>query len=130
MDELIPMTEFFFAGDLDYAGVAKELMVKGRAQKDVIDALAGLAEVLDSQRDFLPAALEAVCRGYAEKIGWSTKELFMVVRLAISARKATPPLFETANVLGRDLVRRRLRLCADFLKKLPPPPAPQPQPDK
>jgi hypothetical protein len=44
----------------------------------------------------------------------------MVMRLAATARKATPPLFETLSVLGRDMTRRRLRLCADFLKKAKP----------
>jgi len=56
-------------------------------------------------------------RAFAEKSAWDAKELFMVMRLAATARKATPPLFETLSVLGRDMTRRGLRLCADFLKK-------------
>jgi len=32
--------------------------------------------------------------------------------------QATPPLFETLSVLGRDMTRRRLRACAEFLKKV------------
>jgi len=80
----------------------------------------GFVEALDAQRDFSHAALEAGSRAHAEKIGWDAKELFMVVRMAATARKATPPLFETLAVLGRDLTRRRLRLCGEFLKRLPP----------
>jgi glutamyl-tRNA synthetase len=121
MDEFVPMTEFFFSGDLDYAAVTKDLLGK-RPAKEVADCLFGLVEVLDVQRDFSHAALEAVTRAYAGKIGWDAKELFMVVRMAASARKATPPLFETLAVLGRDLVRRRLRLCGEYLKRIPPPP--------
>jgi glutamyl-tRNA synthetase len=41
----------------------------------------------------------------------------MVVRIAATGRKATPPLFETLAVLGRDLTRRRLRLCGEFMKR-------------
>ena len=41
----------------------------------------------------------------------------MSVRLAVTGLAATPPLFETMEVLGRELCRRRLRMCADFLKK-------------
>ena len=33
----------------------------------------------------------------------------MLLRLAASARRATPPLFETLLGLGRELVRRRIR---------------------
>lgn len=124
LDEFVPMTEFFFSGDLDYAAVSKDLLGK-RPAKEVAECLFGLVEVLDVQRDFSHAALEAVARAYAGKIGWEPKELFMVMRMAASARKATPPLFETLAVLGRDLVRRRLRLCGEYLKRLPPP-APSP----
>jgi glutamyl-tRNA synthetase len=114
----VPMTEYFFSGDLDYTPVAKELVIKNRTAKDVADALLGFAEALDVQRDFSAAALEAATRGYAEKLGWDPKELFMVVRMAATARKATPPLFETLAVLGRDLTRRRLRLCGEHVRKL------------
>jgi len=117
MDEFLPLTEFFFSGDLDYAAVAKDLVPKNRTAKDVAECLLGFVEALDVQRDFSHAGLEAATRAYAEKIGWDPKELFMVVRMAATARKATPPLFETLAVLGRDVARRRLRLCADFVKR-------------
>jgi glutamyl-tRNA synthetase len=118
MDEIVPMTEFFFSGDLDYTAMAKELLPKNRTAKDVADCLLGFVEALDVQRDFSHSAIEAVTRAFAEKIAWDPKELFMVVRVAATARKATPPLFETLAVLGRDLVRRRLRLCGEYLKRL------------
>jgi glutamyl-tRNA synthetase len=118
LDELIPMTEFFFSGDLDYTPVAKDLIPKNRTAKDVADCLLGFVEALDVQRDFSHTALEAATRAYAEKIAWDAKELFMVVRMAATARKATPPLFESLAVLGRDLVRRRLRLCGEFMKRM------------
>ena len=38
--------------------------------------------------------------------------------MGATARKATPPLFETLAVLGRDVVRRRLRLCGEFMKRI------------
>jgi glutamyl-tRNA synthetase len=118
LDEFIPMTEFFYSGDLDYTSVAKDLIPKNRVAKDVADCLFGLVEVLDVQRDFSHTGLEAATRAYAEKITWDPKELFMVVRMGATARKATPPLFETLAVLGRDLVRRRLRLCGEFVKRI------------
>jgi glutamyl-tRNA synthetase len=116
LDEFVPLTEFFFSGDLDYTPVAKELVGK-RPAKESADCLFGLLEVLDVQRDFSHTALEALTRAYADKLGWDPKEVFMLMRLAVSARKATPPLFETLAVLGRDIVRRRIRLCGEYLKR-------------
>jgi glutamyl-tRNA synthetase len=83
--------------------------------------LLAFGEALDAHRDFSAAGLEALARGFAEKNGWQTKELFMLLRVGATARKATPPLFETLVGLGRELTRRRLRLAADYVKKLPAP---------
>jgi len=124
LDEFVPLTEFFFSGDLDYASVSKEFLPKGKTPKDVADGLLAFGEALDVQRDFSAAALEALARAFAEKNGWATKELFMLLRLAATARKATPPLFETLVGLGRELTRRRLRLAAEYVKRLPTPAAP------
>jgi glutamyl-tRNA synthetase len=129
LDEFFPLTDFFFSGDLDYASVAKELALKERTPKQTSEALLLYCEGLDTQRDLTPAGLEAFTRAFAEQNGWSPKELFMLLRLAATAKKATPPLFESLAGLGRELVRRRLRLCAEFVKKLPAPmPAPAPGP--
>jgi len=123
LDEFVPMTDFFFSGDVDYAPVAKELALKGRTTKDLVDLLTTFGEELDAARDFSVAGLEALARAFAEKTGWSTKELFMLLRLAATGKKATPPLFETLTGLGRELVRRRIRQCIEYLKKMPAPKA-------
>ena len=126
LDEFVPLTEFFFSGDLDYAAVSKDLLPRGRVPKEVADALLLFGEALDAHRDFSAPGLEALARDFAEKNGWQTKELFMLLRLAASARKATPPLFETLVGLGRELTRRRLRLAAEYVKKMPAPAAAAP----
>jgi len=126
LDEFVPLTEFFFSGDLDYAPVAKDLLPKGRPPKEVSDGLLLFGEALDAHRDFSAPGLEALARAFAEKNGWQTKELFMLLRLAATARKATPPLFETLVGLGRELTRRRLRLAAEVIKKMPAPAAAPP----
>jgi glutamyl-tRNA synthetase len=131
LDEFIPMTEFFFSGDLDYAPVAKDLLPKDRVPKEVSDGLLLFSEALDAHRDFSPTGLEAMAREFGEKNGWQPKELFMLLRVAATARKATPPLFETLVCLGRELTRRRLRLAAEYIKKMPAPaPAAAPPPKK
>ncbi|HSS39444.1 MAG TPA: glutamate--tRNA ligase [Polyangia bacterium] len=121
LDEFVPMTDFFFSGDIDYGAVAKDLIPKNREAKDVIEVLGGFSDELDAARDFSVAGLETLARAFAEKSGWSTKELFMLLRLAATGKKATPPLFETLTNLGRELVRRRIRQCIFEIKKLPRP---------
>ena len=111
LDELIPATEFFFSGDLDYAPVAEGVWRRraGRPRTSS-DALLDVRRGARRARDFSSAGLEALARAFAEKTGWKTKELFMLLRLAVTGKKATPPLFETLAGLGRELMRRRIRL--------------------
>ena len=48
-----------------------------------------------------PTELEPALRGLAEARGWKAGDLFMAIRVAITGRTATPPLFETMVALGR-----------------------------
>ena len=52
--------------------------------------------------------------------GLDAGELFMTVRVAVTGRAATPPLFETMAVLGKEVCRRRLRRAADALRSMAP----------
>jgi glutamyl-tRNA synthetase len=44
----------------------------------------------------------------------------MALRVAATGRAATPPLFETLAVLGKEVCRLRLRRAADALRAAPP----------
>ncbi|MBI3749347.1 MAG: glutamate--tRNA ligase [Chloroflexi bacterium] len=52
--------------------------------------------------------LEPPLRALAEARGWKAGDLFMAIRVAITGRTATPPLFDTMVALGRDRVLERL----------------------
>ncbi len=122
LDEFIPNTDFFFAGDLDYKHAMKDLIPKERSAADTAKALSELADALDPLQTWTPVALEPVVRAFSEQIKWQTKELFMAIRVALTARTAAPPLFDTMQVVGKELSRRRLRMCAVALKAYRPQP--------
>jgi glutamyl-tRNA synthetase len=52
--------------------------------------------------------LEPPLRALAEANGWKAGDLFMAIRVAITGRTATPPLFDTMVALGRDATLERL----------------------
>jgi glutamyl-tRNA synthetase len=54
------------------------------------------------------AELERALDEEGARLGWKRAELLMPVRIAVSARAATPPLFETLVHLGRAATLRRL----------------------
>lgn len=117
LDDFIPATEFFFSGDLDLSGVADRLVIPDVKSKDVRKALLELVEQYDAEEGFEAAMLERVSRAFCETKGFKTKHLFMLLRLCVTGRRASPPLFETMEVLGRELCRRRIREAATFIGK-------------
>ena len=115
LDDFVPATTFFFAGDLDYTGVT-DLVPKGRSPKETAKVLVEALEVLDAQRDMEVDAMDAQFRALADRHGWKPKELFMVLRVAVTRRAVSPPLFQSMQVIGREIVRRRVRQAVAFLK--------------
>ena len=63
-----------------------------------------LEERIDPLLEWDAAAIEAALRAFAEAAGWEAKDVFMTVRVAPTGRAATPPLFETLAVLGKEIV--------------------------
>ncbi|MEO7730998.1 MAG: glutamate--tRNA ligase, partial [Kofleriaceae bacterium] len=117
LDELIPATEFLFSGDLDYTPVLAELAVPEVAPADVAKALLAYVERFEAQVGWGKQMLEDEANAWTAQLGWKTKHAFMLLRVAVTGRKATPPLFETMVVLGKEITRRRLRRAAESLGK-------------
>ncbi len=59
--------------------------------------------------------LEPPLRALAEERGWKAGDLFMAIRVAVTGRTATPPLFDTLVALGRERVLERLDRAIDAL---------------
>lgn len=117
LDELIPLTEYFFSGDLDYTAVAGELVVPEVPPAGVAQGLLAFVDRVEARDGWDHKMLEEEGRAWAAALGWKTKHAFMLLRLVVTARKASPPLFDTMAVLGKEVTRRRLRQAADFLAR-------------
>ena len=59
--------------------------------------------------------LEPPLRALAESRGWKVGDLFMAIRVAVTGRTATPPLFDTLVALGYERTLDRLDKAIDAL---------------
>ncbi len=120
LEDFIDYAGFFFVGQLAYDEAAKKkLVAKKRTPAQTAKALRGLVEKhLDGVLDWNLEAVEKALRDFCDSSGWTAKELFMPVRVAVTGRAATPPLFETMTVLGKEVCRHRLRGAIDLLRTL------------
>ena len=60
--------------------------------------------------------LEDTLRHLAEELEIKAGQLFNVLRVAVTAHDATPPLFETLAVLGKERCLKRIRVALDKLE--------------
>jgi glutamyl-tRNA synthetase len=77
------------------------------------ETIAGSSAPIDFEAD----ELEPPMRALAEARGWKAGDLFMAVRVAVTGRTATPPLFDSLVALGRDRVLARIDAAIDTLER-------------
>jgi glutamyl-tRNA synthetase len=84
-------------------------------------ALERAAEVLTETEDadFSAEVLEQGCRKAAESLGMKAGEFFTPIRVAVTGRTVSPPLFDSLELLGRDRSLARIRLALDKLAVVP-----------
>lgn len=112
LSEVAPMVEFLFVDKI-------ERDIPAMYQKDIDTDRAIKILTLTGERlkgvDFEVAQLDGVLRGLAEELGLKPGPMFGVVRIAVTGKKITPPLFESLAALGKE---RTLTRIADTLKIL------------
>jgi len=107
------LTDFFF-DEIDYD---KSLLLKktGDHPKIVKQELDQTIEALLALEDFSVEAIETTIRELQEEHQWKKGQYFMMLRIAATSKKATPPLFETFSVLGKELLIARLQKAKNLL---------------
>ena len=116
LSEITAMADFFFMdGHLDYETetlLGKRYAGQGQAARE---ALTRVVEAIADLEPWTHEALEGVIRPLAEQLGVKAGDLFGLIRVAVTGKTATPPLFETIEVLGRQITLQRLRVAIERL---------------
>jgi glutamyl/glutaminyl-tRNA synthetase len=118
LDQFVPLLLPFFSGDLEYKDRLADLIPKGRTAKDTQTLLNEISDALDAIRGpYVRAAIEPVLGGFVEKSGWKKGELFKTMRVVVSGATVSPGgVDEMMEAMGKELVRRRIRLAVEALK--------------
>lgn len=110
------MAAFFYDAPLAYDKAL--LLPKGRSPRETVKVLTEVTEVLTRHAGpWQDAELETSVRAYVEGAKWPGRDLFMTLRIAVTGRTASPPLFATMQVLGKDLCLSRLEDAVALLQK-------------
>jgi glutamyl-tRNA synthetase len=105
----------YFVEEVEYEPETVKKHVKG---DDLADRMRALRATLAKVEPFDVTATEQALRALAEERGVSAAKLIHPLRLALTGKGASPPIFDVAVVLGRERTLRRLERFIDQLPAL------------
>ncbi len=123
MSELGGLCDFFFVDTLTYP--AAELIAKGLDAARSSQVIRQIRVRLEAVGTWDLTTLESVVRPACELMDVSPKQLFSMLRVALTGRTAAPPLFDTMEVLGKERCIARLADATALLDAQVPSAAPQ-----
>jgi glutamyl-tRNA synthetase len=106
LGEAAHAVSFFYSDDLTYE--TSLLIQKGMDAERTKAALLSAQELLAGEGHWEHNVMETPMRELAVELGLKTGQLFGSIRVAISGRTATPPLFQMMEVLGRERTLLRI----------------------
>ncbi|MDH6112969.1 glutamyl-tRNA synthetase [Kitasatospora sp. MAP12-15] len=114
LSEIVDMAGFLFVDPAAFA-VDPDDAAKALTQ-DAKPVLEASIKALRELADFTPEPIQAALReALVDGLGIKPKFAFTPLRVAVTGRRISPPLFESMELLGRDETLRRLELALDVL---------------
>jgi glutamyl-tRNA synthetase len=113
LSDLVPATAYLFAGRVPLAKDA--FAVTKFDADDLRKALALAMWRLDAEPSFDMATIEQVLKSVAATLDKKFRDLSRVYYVAMAGAPTALPLFDSMELLGRDIVRERLRVALDAL---------------
>jgi glutamyl-tRNA synthetase len=114
--DVLTAADFFFVDDdqLPPYDPAELIPQKGDAAM-ALKVLTRAREVL-AQTEFKHDPLDQALRAAAQAMGVKAGQMFQPIRVAVCGRKNAPPLFETLQVLGREITLARIDQAIEKLE--------------
>ncbi|HEX5274780.1 MAG TPA: glutamate--tRNA ligase [Candidatus Rubrimentiphilum sp.] len=113
LSDLGPLLTFFFSGRV--AVTAEQLRTPKLDDVSLRKALQLATWGFDALTSWETAGIEAVLKGIAEKLDVKVRDVTRPFYVAITGSPTSVPLYDSIEILGRDIVRERLRVALEVL---------------
>jgi glutamyl-tRNA synthetase len=118
LDDSIAFAAFFFQESVHPS--REDLIPKGLDARQSAEIARQAFEILRALPDLAHQTAEPPMRAYVERSGFSASQVFGILRVAVTGQKVSPPLFESMEVIGKDMVLERLQLAIAQLETRSP----------
>ncbi|MCH8818447.1 MAG: glutamate--tRNA ligase, partial [Chloroflexi bacterium] len=112
-EEVADMLAYFFQDEIEVD--PSEVVQKGMDEAATASALESAAAEIESAELFEPEPLEARFRALCDELDLKPRQLFGALRVALTARRVAPPLFDTMVAIGRERSVDRIRRAATLV---------------
>jgi glutamyl-tRNA synthetase len=115
LDEAVSMAGFFFRETVEPD--PDQLVGKNMSAHESAAALSRAQTVVEASDVSDVELLEAELRGLAETLELKVGQLFGILRVAVTGQRVSPPLIESMQILGKELVIARIATAIEMLEQ-------------
>lgn len=114
LDDSVQLAGFFFEKEVNYS--SEELIPKGLSKEQTIKILQDSFEIMNHEGAMEKDINEPLMRDYVEKSGLSAGQVFGILRIAVTGQRISPPLFESMEIIGKEIVLSRIQKAIGLLQ--------------
>lgn len=116
LDDSIPFAGFFFLDEI--SPNPQELVAKDLTPAQSAQIARKALKILTSLPEITHQSAEPLLREFVEEAGVKPNQVFGILRVAVTGQMVSPPLFESMEIIGREVVLARLRRAVEVLETL------------
>ncbi|MDA8080842.1 MAG: glutamate--tRNA ligase [Actinomycetota bacterium] len=113
LGEVPEMVAFLFQGEIDIPSDLVESVFRKDVKSEQI--LNEIKEIYTDLEVFSHDELSEVTRAYCDSVGIPLRKVQAPIRVALTGSKVGPPLFESIELLGREMTLKRLTSASELI---------------
>ncbi len=114
LDEAPEMAGFFFRNRVSPS--LEDLVPKGASQEQARSVAQRALDILEAAPGLDHETVGIPLRALADEMGLKAGQVFGVLRGAVTGQRISPPLFESMEIIGKELVLERVRAAIRILE--------------
>jgi glutamyl-tRNA synthetase len=115
LDDGPDLAGFLFEEEIDFN--PQELIAKNTTAEESLNILLTINQIISQLPEGSLIGAEEKLREWTELSGYKPGQVFGILRIAVTGRSISPPLFETMDIIGREKVECRLTDAIALFKK-------------
>ena len=116
LDDCVPFAGWFFKDTV--TPQPEDLVGRNLTPAQSADIARRSFEVLSTLPEISHAAAEPPMRRLVEDLGNSPNQVFGILRVAVTGQTVSPPLFESMEIIGREIVLKRIQDAINTLERM------------